>query len=516
MTADLLPDGSFSKNERRKYMQKRPWLVLWDILDFYPKHLTDSERKLLKKLDRTILPWTMLTFFIKYLDQSNVTNAYVTNMKEDLNLNGNELNWFNTYFFIGYVIAQVPLILMLSRPKVIRIGLPTLELAWGTLTLLQSIVKKPQHLYVIRFFMGIMEAPVFGTTHFVLGSWYSRSELFKRAGLWFTGNSLGSLFAGVMQTAAYKNLDGVCGRAGWRWGFIIDGIITLPIAAIGYLVFPGLPDSPRAKLILTENDISIARSRNISASPQKIRISTIIRCLKKWEWWLCVIIYVFLIQMSIPSSYMALWLKSEPNGHVFSDTQINNYPSLFYALTALVSWIGTSLATVYPSWMIYTACSIPPIFSYIIMIIWNVPNGLKTIAWILYGFLGALSPLLYSWVNIQFNDDREFRAFVIGSMMTIGYSTYIWTPLLVFQTGGDAPRWKIGWPYALGCFIILYLLMMTFYYLTRNRRNLFDDERDIKDIEPYRGASNEGSIEDFNLKEDYIVRTEKLDRVDRI
>ena len=57
-----------------------------------------------------------------------------------------------------------------------------------------------------------------------VGSWYKNEELFKRAGVWFMGNSLGSMFSGYLQAAAYRNLDGVYGRAGWRWLFIVQGI----------------------------------------------------------------------------------------------------------------------------------------------------------------------------------------------------------------------------------------------------------------------------------------------------
>lgn len=54
-----------------------------------------------------------------------------------------------------------------------------------------------------------------------VGSWYKNDEVFKRAGVWFMGNSLGSMFSGYLQAAAYKNLNGVLGRAGWRWLFVI-------------------------------------------------------------------------------------------------------------------------------------------------------------------------------------------------------------------------------------------------------------------------------------------------------
>ncbi len=56
-----------------------------------------------------------------------------------------------------------------------------------------------------------------GGTHLILGSWYRPEELFKRAGMWFMGNSLGSMFSGYLQAAAYKNLNGVHGLAGWQW-----------------------------------------------------------------------------------------------------------------------------------------------------------------------------------------------------------------------------------------------------------------------------------------------------------
>ncbi|ODV94968.1 hypothetical protein PACTADRAFT_3854 [Pachysolen tannophilus NRRL Y-2460] len=481
----------------RKYIQRRPWLVLYDIINWYPSSLSESEKKMLKKIDRTILPWTMLTFFIKYLDQSNLTNAYVTGMEEDLGFVGNQLNWVTTWFFIGYVIAQVPLLLLLSRPKITRYGLPTLEILWGLLTLLQSQAKSPYHLYVIRFFMGICEAPVFGATHFVLGSWYTKSELFKRAGLWFTGNSLGSLFAGVLQTAAYSNLNGKDGRAGWAWGFIIDAIISLPVGFAGYWIFPGLPDGPRSKLILSESDINTALERKLTAPPVRITPTVIYKGLKRYEWWLCISIYVFMIQMSIPISYMALWLKSVPNGVTFSESAINNYPSGIYAITALSSWIGTSLATIYHPWSIFTVCSIFCSFGYIVMIVWDVSNTLKFVAWYSFGFTGCLSPLLYSWINVKFSQNREFRAFIIGSMMSIGYSTYIWTPLLVFQTGGNAPRWKIGWPFAFGCFIMLWALMMVFYYLTSKKTS---EEAEISQDD---SSSYQEDLETPELSEDF-------------
>lgn len=61
----------------------------------------------------------------------------------------------------------------------------------------------------------------------------------------------------------YRNLNGSGGRSGWRWllvgtfihdipgilqlyRFIIDGVITLPIALYGFLIFPDTPATTKA------------------------------------------------------------------------------------------------------------------------------------------------------------------------------------------------------------------------------------------------------------------------------
>ena len=59
---------------------------IWDTLDKSPE-----ERKFLFKLDAVILTFASLGYFIKNLNQININNAFVSGMKEDLNMFGNEL-----------------------------------------------------------------------------------------------------------------------------------------------------------------------------------------------------------------------------------------------------------------------------------------------------------------------------------------------------------------------------------------------------------------------------------------
>jgi hypothetical protein len=80
-----------------------------------------------------------------------------------------------------------------------------------------------------------------------------------------------------------------------------------------------------------------------------------------------------MIISSYPSAYMNLWLKSEG----YSVQQINQLPTVVSAITIVASWLGTTLAAIYPSWIIYTIVEALLMFSTLCMIIWNIPKPLK-------------------------------------------------------------------------------------------------------------------------------------------
>ncbi|KAL4920058.1 major facilitator superfamily domain-containing protein [Aspergillus aurantiobrunneus] len=372
--------------------------VTKEVFNWYPFAYPLEERKLLFKLDVSILVFACLCFFVKFLDQTNISNAYVSGLKEDFGLYVNELNYFNICYYTAYV----------------------------------SRVTNVHQLYAMRFLVGMFEVPVFAGTHFILGSWYSGSDLFKRAGTWFICNPLGTMVSGYLQAAAYTNLSGGASMPGWRWLFIIDGIFTIPVALIGFVIFPAIPDSP-PPFFLSKRDIEIAKERIRRANIRRPE-----NCM---------------ILSSYPSSYMNLWLKDEG----YSVTQINQLPTAVHAITIVSSWFGTTLAAIYPSWIIYTLVSVCSLFSTLCMCIWNIPTTLKFVAWFLFGLSGCSSPILYSTVNSVVKDYSEGRALIMGGMMTFGYSFNIWVPLLLFPTAGPegAPRWRNGWPVAFVFYVFL-------------------------------------------------------------
>lgn len=111
------------------YGKERPELFIW-----HPKGLSTGEKKLLFKIDLFILTYGCLAYFTKWLDQANLSNAYVSGMKADLSMYGTEYNLASTCFSVGQILGPIPANILLTWIPP-RFLLPGLELIWAFLTI---------------------------------------------------------------------------------------------------------------------------------------------------------------------------------------------------------------------------------------------------------------------------------------------------------------------------------------------------------------------------------------------
>ena len=88
-----------------------------------------AERKLLWKLDFTVLPLLWLLYLVCFVYCINIVNAKIQGMEKELNLEGQKYNVAVFIFNIGYVIAGVPLSIAFKMigPKF----LPMMMFVWG-------------------------------------------------------------------------------------------------------------------------------------------------------------------------------------------------------------------------------------------------------------------------------------------------------------------------------------------------------------------------------------------------
>ncbi|KAM0352081.1 hypothetical protein ACHAP4_009092 [Fusarium culmorum] len=93
-----------TKQEKPLSMGRRILYQLWDN----DQHLkTPEELKLMRELDFSILICATLGWWMKYIDQTNATNVYVTGMKEDLNIMGNEYTYMLSTFYPTYCFCVI-------------------------------------------------------------------------------------------------------------------------------------------------------------------------------------------------------------------------------------------------------------------------------------------------------------------------------------------------------------------------------------------------------------------------
>ncbi|PVH80464.1 retrograde regulation protein 2 [Cadophora sp. DSE1049] len=229
-----------------------------DIQDESPQAIDykNREAKLLRKLDCFIAPVMMLLMLISYLDRGNIGFAATQGMTEDINLKGSELNTAVSVFYIFYILAEFPTSVLVKRLQFNRV-IPTITFCWGIVCLCTGFVKAFPSLIVTRILLGFFEGCLFPSMTLFLCQWYKRDELATRIAFLFIASALSGAFGGLIAWAILY-MDGVSGLAGWRWLYIIEGIITVVWAAICIYV---VPKNYETAYFLNEDDRVIMRHR---------------------------------------------------------------------------------------------------------------------------------------------------------------------------------------------------------------------------------------------------------------
>lgn len=444
-------------------MLKKAKHILWGAAPANPK-----EAKLLFKIDWFVLSFCCLLYWVNYLDRLNLSNAYVSGMKEDLGMKGNEFNLINTCFSIGYIVALIPhnLILLKVRP---RYWLLFCCFAWGLLTLGMFKVTNYKQLCVIRFFQATLEALTFTGCHLLLASWYTEGELAKRTAIFTSSGLIGNIFSSTMQAAIFQNMDNVHGLAGWRWLFIIDFLITVPIALYGLICFPDTPDTCKA-FYFNEEEIALAKSRLKQRPPTKFDWSIAKRVLGRWHWYLFSFLWVLggENESYATNSLFALWLKY----FGYTVPQRNHYPMGVYAVGIAANficctYIDATHARYHWRAGVLIACVV--LVSTILLLSDSVSKGHVFAAHYLSGFSYAGQPVFFAWANVVCYDDLEERAVVLASMNMFSNAVNAWW-LLLFYGASTAPRFTNGL-YAMlatACASIVVVCVLRFLQIREN------------------------------------------------
>jgi ACS family pantothenate transporter-like MFS transporter len=232
---------------------------------------------------------------------------------------------------------------------------------------------------------------------YIIGSWYTKEELAKRSCIFHTSAAIASMFSGYLAAGVY-HLGGRGGFKGWQWLFIVDGVISLPIALAGYFVLPDVPEISKP-FYLTKEEVAFAVKRMEREGRQKRQPysrSKIRKIFTSWRIYALVPLYVFFNNGGIGAApVFAQYLKASKHPK-YTVKQINVYPTITNGVqvvsTLMYAWISDGVLKG-ARWPPIVFGGFMNIICAVSLAIWDIPVKWKWACFALAGMGGGLSGL---------------------------------------------------------------------------------------------------------------------------
>ncbi|CAK7229776.1 hypothetical protein SCUCBS95973_007342 [Sporothrix curviconia] len=235
-----------------------------------PSHDAALAARVLKKIDRVIIPICFVTLMLNFMDKTILSSASVFGLRTDNHLVGQQYSWVSSVFYFGYLGWEYPTSILIARLPIAKY-LAANALFWGAVVALTAACHNYGGLLTVRFLLGVAEATITPGFMFLTSTWYTRDEMPTRVGCWFSGNSVGGLIASLLAFGVGHIDDSV---HPWRWMYIILGVITF-LWAIPIFLF--LPDTVSQATFLTEDEKQVAINRVVVAGTGSTEN-------KPWRW----------------------------------------------------------------------------------------------------------------------------------------------------------------------------------------------------------------------------------------
>lgn len=210
-----------------------------------------------RRLFQRLLPPLWLTFFACYISRNNIAFAGPDGMDGDLHLSKADYGLASGLFFAGYAILQLPCTHVSQAVGVNRmIGAAVFFATLSSAAM--GCVQGKGAIYVLRFLIGVTEAPVAPVTMLYLSyNLPSDAAVSSAVAVWGTASGIGYAFTSSISGPLVQWLDGVGGYAGWRWLFWVQGA---PGLVSVLLVLTTLPSHAPDATWLTDDERRVLRA----------------------------------------------------------------------------------------------------------------------------------------------------------------------------------------------------------------------------------------------------------------
>jgi len=183
-----------------------------------------------------IIPPMILVYVVAYMDRMNIGFAMAGGMGESLGVTATVSGLAAGMFFGGYLVLQVYGGRVAEYGSAKRFILWTI-LGWGGISVLTGLVRNGWQLVGMRFLLGVAEGGVWPAILVSISNWFPEEEC-ARANAFFMSSL--ALAGGASPFAGW-----IVGTFGWRWVFVIEGLISLLLVFIWLPIFSDRPEDAR-------------------------------------------------------------------------------------------------------------------------------------------------------------------------------------------------------------------------------------------------------------------------------
>ncbi|TRX93557.1 hypothetical protein FHL15_005529 [Xylaria flabelliformis] len=428
-----------------------------------------NEKSLLRKIDAHLLPAVGILYLLSFLDRSNVGNARIEGLLNDLNMSGDHYLIGLSLYFVGYVLFEVPCNIVLKRTSP-RVWLPTLTIVWGIVATLMGIVQNEPGFLAARFFLGVAESGLFPGVTYYFSMWYKRRERQYRVALFFSAASLAGAFGGIL---AY------------------EGIATVLIATAAYWFVHNYPDTSK---FLNNEEREFVRLRlaadGDATHEEKFSWAAVQNALRDPKCWLYGLAFH---TMSLPLYTLSLFLPTIITnlGYTAATAQLLTVPPYAFAFgtTVAVAVLSERLAK---RAVFIAGSAVFAAIGYSILLGNTNPVARPGVSYVAVFFAaGGIYPataLVLSWPTINVSGQTK-RAIATAMQISIGnVGAVLGTQL---YRSHDGPRFIVGHSFALGYLlanaIVVTILALILKKENKRRESIAEEIKNVGEVPDWSG-----------------------------
>ncbi|PWN48501.1 MFS general substrate transporter [Violaceomyces palustris] len=429
----------------------------------------EENKRLLRIIDRRVLPVMVVTYFLQSLDKGILSLASIMGIQEDWKLKGQQYSWLTTCVYLAILVAEYPQNRALQVLPINR-WLGFCIISWGAVTACSAAIHNFTGAVIARSLLGVFECVCQPAFLLLASIWYKKEEQARTISLFYCMNGLQTAVGGLLAYGFYHFHSSII--TSYQLMFMLLGIITVFWGA--YVIWL-LPVSPmKARGLSKEDKIKIVervRANQTGLQNKKFKTSHLVEALYDPQTWA-----FFLIQVlnTMPvgglGAFTNIIIKTNLGFSVLQTDLLNIAQggiNVFVMLSA--AWLSKRTGQ---TLIIAAFYVIPSIISAVVFL--TVPNdkahsgGLLT-AFLLTIFYNGVSPLSFSLLTR--NVGGQTKRSVAVAINFIGWAVGNAAGPQLFRSN-DAPHYRKAFSGQLACYagILLTFFSLRVYYMDQNRR----------------------------------------------